>query len=191
MTPVIKTYSRARTAAAALRKILDMHEVPVINFELDAYEVEPGRFAARVFLNGYGLAAETLTLLENDLLEAGFEFETKNAVADILGAEEVVDASAVLQEDDTSPMMAEEEAREAAEALEQAALDQIAIENAGSSTYVKEVSTFKGATKMVWTIADNMVGASRKDVIEACRRAGIAYGTARTQYQKWYATQPK
>lgn len=41
-------------------------------------------------------------------------------------------------------------------------------------------------TKMVWEIADSMPKASRKEVMEACVAAGIAYGTSRTQYQAWF-----
>lgn len=41
-------------------------------------------------------------------------------------------------------------------------------------------------TKMVWDIADSMPKASRKEVMEACVAAGIAYGTSRTQYQAWF-----
>ncbi len=48
------------------------------------------------------------------------------------------------------------------------------------------VSTIKLPTKKVWDIADKMPGAKRKDVIEACVQQGIAYGTARTQYQHWF-----
>lgn len=51
--------------------------------------------------------------------------------------------------------------------------------------YINEFSVIGGACGAVWDIADTMVGARRKDVIEACRRSGIAFGTARTQYQKW------
>lgn len=35
----------------------------------------------------------------------------------------------------------------------------------------------------VWDIADSMPGAKRKDILQACVDAGIAYYTARTQYQ--------
>jgi hypothetical protein len=48
-------------------------------------------------------------------------------------------------------------------------------------------STTEGPTKRVWAIADTMKGAKRKDVVQACVEAGIATGTARTQYQKWLA----
>ena len=51
--------------------------------------------------------------------------------------------------------------------------------------YVAGKSIEKGATKRVWEIADSMPDAKRGEVIEACMAAGIAMGTARTQYQKW------
>lgn len=40
--------------------------------------------------------------------------------------------------------------------------------------------------KMVWDIADRMWGQRRKDIIEECVKQGIAYNTARTQYQAFY-----
>ncbi len=48
------------------------------------------------------------------------------------------------------------------------------------------ISTAEKPTKKVWAIADSMPGAKRKEVIEECVRQGIAYGTARTQYQHWF-----
>lgn len=48
------------------------------------------------------------------------------------------------------------------------------------------ISTTEKPTKKVWVIADSMPGAKRKEVIEACVAQGIAYGTARTQYQHWF-----
>lgn len=48
------------------------------------------------------------------------------------------------------------------------------------------MSTTDRPTKKVWDIADKMPNAKRKEVIEACVAAGIAYGTARTQYQHWF-----
>ena len=38
---------------------------------------------------------------------------------------------------------------------------------------------------VVWDTADKMVGARRKDVLAACTEKGIAFYTARTQYQLW------
>jgi hypothetical protein len=47
-------------------------------------------------------------------------------------------------------------------------------------------STCEKPTKKVWHIADSMPKASRKDVMAECVAQGIAYGTARTQYQAWF-----
>lgn len=38
---------------------------------------------------------------------------------------------------------------------------------------------------VVWDTADKMIGARRKDVIAACVAKGVAFYTARTQYQLW------
>lgn len=46
-------------------------------------------------------------------------------------------------------------------------------------------SRIEGATRKVWDIADIMKGKPRRDVLEECRRQGIATGTAATQYQRW------
>lgn len=57
------------------------------------------------------------------------------------------------------------------------------------------MSTIPLPTKAVWNIADDMYftaeeagqpAPKRKEVIEECVRQGIAYGTARTQYQHWF-----
>ncbi len=57
---------------------------------------------------------------------------------------------------------------------------------------VKHKSDIPRPTKTVWHIADEMVAANpqvrRKEVIEECVRRGIAFYTARTQYQQWLAT---
>ncbi len=50
-------------------------------------------------------------------------------------------------------------------------------------------SEIENPCKRVWHIADEMLithpGAKRKQVLEACQAAGIAFYTARTQYQQW------
>jgi len=46
-------------------------------------------------------------------------------------------------------------------------------------------STIVRPCKQVWHIADGMPGSSRKQVMEACINSGIAFYTARTQYQLW------
>lgn len=56
---------------------------------------------------------------------------------------------------------------------------------------VTHVSTAERPTKLVWHIADEMILANpdvrRKEVIAECVRRGIAFYTARTQYQQWLA----
>lgn len=47
-------------------------------------------------------------------------------------------------------------------------------------------STCERPTKKVWHIADAMPMATRKEVMAECVAQGIAYGTARTQYQAWF-----
>ena len=47
-------------------------------------------------------------------------------------------------------------------------------------------SVIDNPVKMVWEIADRLWGQRRKDIIEECVRLGIAYNTARTQYQAFY-----
>lgn len=47
-------------------------------------------------------------------------------------------------------------------------------------------SSAKSPVKMVWEIADRMWGERRSVIIQACVEAGIAYNTARTQYQAFY-----
>lgn len=56
-------------------------------------------------------------------------------------------------------------------------------------TVVTNHSTVERPTKLVWHIADEMFEANpevrRKDVIAECVNRGIAFYTARTQYQQW------
>lgn len=50
---------------------------------------------------------------------------------------------------------------------------------------LKGKSAISGPCRVVWDLAEVMAGARRKDIIQACVDAGIAYYTARTQYQKY------
>ena len=54
-------------------------------------------------------------------------------------------------------------------------------------------STVERPCKLVWYIADEMVAANpavrRKDVLAACVSRGVAFYTARTQYQQWLGIQ--
>jgi len=50
---------------------------------------------------------------------------------------------------------------------------------------VTNKSSIDSPCAKVWQIAGEMEGARRKDIIAACEKAGIAFYTARTQYQKY------
>lgn len=50
-------------------------------------------------------------------------------------------------------------------------------------------STVERPCDLVHGIARKMADSSRKEVIAACVAAGVAYNTARTQYQRWYSNQ--
>jgi hypothetical protein len=52
-------------------------------------------------------------------------------------------------------------------------------------------SEIKRPCKTVWAIADSMKGAKRADIIAACVAKGIAFYTARTQYQQYKAAQAR
>lgn len=54
----------------------------------------------------------------------------------------------------------------------------------------RHLSEVEGPTKLVWNIAEQMreqnPAVTRKEIMAACEKAGIAYYTARTQIQQWY-----
>jgi hypothetical protein len=54
---------------------------------------------------------------------------------------------------------------------------------------IENHSTVEKPCRLVWDLADAMVGARRKDVIAAAESKGVAYYTARTQYQLWAQVQ--
>lgn len=73
--------------------------------------------------------------------------------------------------------------------------DEMAPVEPKKSGYIRGVSTAEKPTTLVWIIADSMIEggtlAPRKEVIAACLKAGITYGTARTQYQAWFSARGK
>lgn len=68
----------------------------------------------------------------------------------------------------------------------QAKADKIANATMGKGVAPQRLSSVDKPVKRVWHIADSMPMASRKDVMAECVRQGVAYGTARTQYQAWF-----
>lgn len=172
-----KTYTRARAAKAALVNLLNMHEAT--HFVVETFEAEEGRFGARVEFEN---PAEQSLL--DDLNEKGFgyawaadDLDGDDLDGDDLDGYDYLDGDDDLDGDDET----------FAGDPDLTVIDPIEIEIAEKpkSNYIREVSVIGGACATVWAIADEMEGAARKDVIEACRKAGVAYGTARTQYQAW------
>ncbi len=54
---------------------------------------------------------------------------------------------------------------------------------------IENRSTAEKPCRLVWDLADSMIGARRKDIIAAAEAKGVAYYTARTQYQLWAQVQ--
>lgn len=50
---------------------------------------------------------------------------------------------------------------------------------------ISKKSTIDNPCQLVWTIAEDMAGQKRKAILEECVKQGVAYNTARTQYQQW------
>lgn len=65
-----------------------------------------------------------------------------------------------------------------------------AAKTTGTRAPVVNKSSCESPVKTVWRIADEMLkanpAAKRKDIIAACEAAGVAYYTARTQYQHYH-----
>lgn len=160
----MKTYSRARSAKAAALKILDMHEVPADGYNLLITEESPNRFSA--------------TVQFRDTPEEGLQDDLRNGgigmfLLDPVPAKE----PAILELNPGPEMPVPAPAPATIEELEERAL---AVE--------PKIKTPKGegSVARVWQICDANPGMSRKLVIAACVEAGINYGTARTQYQRWF-----
>lgn len=68
---------------------------------------------------------------------------------------------------------------------------QVAGEKSAAPVAAAKLSTSTATkpTKLVWHIADEMKGATRKEVLDECAARGIAFYTARTQYQIWKSLQ--
>lgn len=84
-----------------------------------------------------------------------------------------------------------EEIQEAAPEVQAEEVQQEVQQEEAPAPVVKarNASTVESPVKRVWAIADSMPEAKRKDVIAACVAEGIAFFTARTQYQKWKQNQ--
>lgn len=164
----MKFYTRARAARAALVKVLEAHEITDYEIEVVVKEDEKGA-------NIYG--ANVTATLEDAIVRDAL-------VADLDGRFGGNLKLAITFDEEPGSV-------EYPATADENPADELAPTPAQPSGYINETSKFKGATKRVWSVADSMPGATRKQVVDACRAEGIAYGTARTQYQAWFAANKK
>lgn len=85
----------------------------------------------------------------------------------------------------TSKKTQPEEVQQATPEVSQEVTPEIQPEAPAPVVKERNASTVASPVKRVWEIADSMPGAKRKEIIAECIAQGIAFYTARTQYQKW------
>lgn len=131
---------------------------------------------------------------EYEIIEEAGKFGFRAIKADEV-EEQVVEEEAAPEEVDETPVEpepAEEEATEEEATSEEEQLTEEEIKSLPVLTIDSRLrkSTIESPSKRVWEIADQMKAENpnvrRKDVIAACVEQGIAYYTARTQYQLWF-----
>ena len=190
----IKTYTRARAAKAKARDIVvGMHEFPEGIYAIETPELAEGRFTAKVVVDFAALraiaiaAADAIDLLREDLIGAGLVFEVINQEGNAKESEEVR-AAEVAAGEDVSKTAAEVLDEEIAEIRAEKTLANDPLP--GKASYVNEASTFGGVVSYCREVIPQLAakGMTRKAVIEELRNRGVAYGTARTQYQQWFAS---
>lgn len=195
---MLKTYSRARSATAAAKKALSNIEAFISRIDATEYE---GKFAAEVTIRSGGgkeivdavkaagfipnLTMRATTddpvseILAPEITEA--ETVTETPIEDIMDIpewdEDLGDEAEDDDIEDTVSEMLDDMGEDVGEPL-------TAVAPKGRGGYINEVSSTMGACELARSIAHQMPDAPRKEVIAACRQAGIAYGTARTQIQK-------
>ena len=94
----------------------------------------------------------------------------------------------VVTDDLDTPNKMEPRYNDAGDPMTPAEIKALADKGAQSPRF-RDRSTMSGACSLVWDIAGSMLAANpsvkRKDILEACTERGVAYYTARTQYQKY------
>lgn len=121
--------------------------------------------------------------------------EGANAFSDGFKKDELIAISEALGIEDTTGTK-----REIAGRIEMYAADEglpttQELKEAAKRAQLRGVSEVDSPVALVWTIADEMFARAakngdpkprRKDVVAACQEQGVAYYTARTQYQSWH-----
>ena len=189
---MLKTYSRGRAAVAAAKKALGHLDTFIADISPADHgdkftaivAVKPGggkEIVDAITAAGFGAISgkvdpaapnpETVAALE--AVEAGdvHRVESIDELFDDLGDEAEDDP------EDTVSDILDDMGEDVGEPL-------TAVAPKGRGGYINEVSSTMGACELARSIAQQMPNAPRKEVIAACRQAGIAYGTARTQIQR-------
>ncbi|UZT28627.1 hypothetical protein pD_gene0020 [Vibrio phage 033B] len=168
----MKTYkqksSAVRAAKAALKKEGIADPKAGEHFDVKPCEMHEGEFIWHAL--GNQTPAETAVTTEEDFEEGNSRREmTFNEAGDPVPVEEA------------APFRNIPSHYQAVAPLKNTTVKKMVIQN---------TSTIASPTKQVWEIADRMRNENpdvrRKDVIQACVDAGIAFNTARTQYQHYF-----
>lgn len=188
---MLKTYSRARSATAAAKKALVNIEAFISRIDATEYE---GKFAAEVTIRSGGGkeivdAVKAAGFIPNLTMRA----VTDDPVSEILAPEitetPIEDIMDIPEWDEDLGDEAEDDPEDTVSDIlddmgEDVGEPLTAVAPKGRGGYINEVSSTMGACELARSIAAQMPNAPRKEVIAACRQAGIAYGTARTQIQR-------
>ena len=142
-----------------------------------------------------GLTKEQYEIIEQDGQFAFKQIE-EAATEDLAAAAQALHDKATQPAVEADPEIAalEKQADKELEAqLNEEAAQAIEKPAKGPKPDVKHKSDIELPTKRVWHIADDMKKTNpdvrRKDVIAECVRQGVAFYTARTQYQQWLQVQ--
>lgn len=108
---------------------------------------------------------------------------------EVPAAEPVATLPAVSEEPVAAPAAGETPTVAIEEPATEPTAEPVAEEQVVPKLDILRKSSVEGPTKKVWAIAEDMFAANpntrRKDVIDECVKRGIAFYTARTQYQTW------
>ena len=157
------TYIVTNAFAASVLEIKNPWLIVNVDCVVGAYE---GRAAARA-AKANGLVGKTVSLKEITLKIA-------DAVEEIPVEEVVIE--------------------EISQVVEEVVIEEIVVEETPVEEIVVEEkmshkSTATRPCRLVWDLADSMPNSRRKDVIAAAEAKGVAFYTARTQYQLWTQVQ--
>lgn len=142
-----------------------------------------------IFEKSYMIKAQAIKAAEKEFGANWAERYEIAARADILPARwavKALPAPVIEEEDGHSGTPTGWSEIEAGDEDAQVQADRLANALMGDDPLKPRFSSIKSPVKRVWHIADAMPKASRKEVVAECVRQGVAYGTARTQYQAWF-----